>query len=117
MTEPKAPRKPATKSRTRRPTKPVEIPGQDETKEPGAPLDAVIEQDAINQAPANVTLQGDGSDEGDITDVVAEAGKAGQLHVYQRREPQIGDEWAGMTLTEDGWVNTEAWKEYQAKDK
>lgn len=98
-----------TKTRTRR-TRRVETPGQDEVKEPSAPLDAVVEQEAINQAPANVALgAGVGSDDGgDITDIVSEAGRAGQLNVHHRKEPQIGDKWAGMTLTADGWVSTEA---------
>ncbi|AXH71868.1 MAG: hypothetical protein [Caudoviricetes sp.] len=115
-TKPTATKATSTK-RVRRPSKKVEVPGQDEVKEPGAPLDAVIEQDAINQALANPALQGDGSDEGDITDVVVEAAQQGNVQVHHRKQPEIGDEWAGMILSPEGWLAKDTYNELYSKDK
>lgn len=115
-TKPAAPKTPRT--RTRRQTK-VEIPGQDEVSEPGAPIDAVIEQKAIEGAPANVALGAGtpGDDNADITDIIADEAVKGNVTVQHRKAPQIGDHWAGMILSEEGWLAEETYNRLYGKDK
>lgn len=74
----------------------VEIPGEDEikTKPPS------VQQTAVDVAPAP---QGDSF----IEQVAEEAGKGNVIHTHKPRQPQIGDKWAGMTLTKHGWAVTE----------
>lgn len=81
-----------TRSNRRR-TGTVEIPGEDEIKtKPPSP-----QQTAVDAAPAP---QSDTF----IEQVAEEAGKGNVNHAHHPKLPQIGDKWAGMTLTKHGWA-------------
>lgn len=112
MTEPKAPKR-VRQSRTKR----VETPGVNEVNPSVEPLLPVID-DAFQGNGDNVppdgiaSVQPDPNEDPDgLAGEVAEEAKKGNVLVQgaddRRRNPQIGDVWAGMVLTEHGWQTKE----------
>lgn len=78
-----------TRQRTRR----VETPGTDEVK----PAAKTLQDATVEVIPGPKTTP-------DTIDDIAEEHQKGNVAVHRRREPQIGDTWAGMTLTQHGWI-------------
>lgn len=74
----------------------VEIPGGDETKQ-NPPSPEQLKTSVVQQTPPPA---GDSF----VEEITEESQKGNVVHVQQGHQPQIGDKWAGMVLTEHGWA-------------
>lgn len=114
MTEPKTPKAPRTTRANRRQQK-VEVPGSDEVK-PEIRPDIADQTEAVQQAALEQDKSGINQTMApELVEQISEAQQKGLVNTHQRKQPQLGDEWAGMVLTEDGWISKEAHEQEKGK--